>query len=179
MVVVKMSNIYLVLGGVRSGKSAYAEALACKNKHKKIYIATAGAFDEEMEKRIKSHRVRRGDDWQTIEEQVEISRIIDMPIANNQQPITILVDCLTLWMSNLLHREMDVMAQIDLLINALKTTQADVILVSSEVGMGIVPENALARQFRDYAGILHQRVAEVADSVVLVVAGIPLTIKGA
>lgn len=172
-----MSDIFLILGGTRSGKSLYAENIVDKIGGNKIYLATAIALDDEMIKRVKNHRARRDKTWQTIEESIEIAKIINPP--PNNPPTTILVDCLTLWLSNLLHLELDVMQQIDLLIDTLKTTQSTVILVSSEVGMGIVPDNALARQFRDYAGIMHQRIAEVADKVVLVVAGVPMTIKGA
>lgn len=168
-----MARITLVLGGARSGKSSYAEGMVRKNNCNKIYLATSEMLDSEMAERIKTHKIRRGEDWQTLEEPVEIDKIIE-----NTHAGVILVDCLTLWMSNLIHKEMAVMQQIDALVESLKTTQAEVILVSNEVGMGIVPENALARQFRDFVGILHQKVAAIADEVVLVVAGIPVKIKG-
>ncbi len=170
---IKMAKITLVLGGTRSGKSLHAEALADKSTSNKIYIATSEILDAEMAERVKIHKDRRGDGWQTIEEPLEIAKII-----KNTQQAVILLDCLTLWLSNLLHKELEVIPQIDILIEELRATQAEVILVSNEVGMGIVPENALARKFRDYAGILHQRIAEIADEVVLVVAGIPVKIKG-
>lgn len=172
-----MSNISLILGGARSGKSLYAENLAGKAGKKKIYLATAAIYDDEMQERIDKHRARRDGSWQTIEEPIEIAKIINPPTTNNQQPTVILVDCLTLWLSNLLHLKMDVTQQIELLTKALKTTKSEVILVSSEVGMGIVPENQLARQFRDHAGIMNQHIAEEADKVVLIVAGIPMIIK--
>ena len=168
-----MARITFVLGGVRSGKSSYAEAVAGGRNRNKIYIATSEILDNEMADRVKIHKDRRGEDWQTIEEPLEIARII-----GSSQPSIILVDCLTLWLSNLLHKKMDVMRQIDVLVESLKATQAEVILVSNEVGLGIIPENTLARKFSDYAGILHQKVAEVADEVVLMVAGIPVKIKG-
>ena len=168
-----MAKITLILGGARSGKSLYAEELTRKSNCNKIYIATSEILDSEMAERVKIHKDRRWDGWLTIEEPIEIAKII-----KSSQSAVILVDCLTLWLSNLLHKEMDVMQKINMLIVVLKGMQAEVILVSNEVGLGIVPENALARQFRDYAGILHQKVAEIADEVVLVVAGIPVKIKG-
>lgn len=170
-----MTKITLVLGGARSGKSSYAEAIIEKNKQTKIYIATAEVLDDEMSDRVEKHRLQRGNDWKTLEIPINIAEQITNPDYINA---VIIVDCLTLWLSNLLHKEMDVIQHINLLIESLKITQVKVILVSNEVGLGIVPENALARQFRDYAGILHQKVAEVADEVVLVVAGIPIKIKG-
>ncbi|MEQ1789180.1 MAG: bifunctional adenosylcobinamide kinase/adenosylcobinamide-phosphate guanylyltransferase [Rickettsiales bacterium] len=170
-----MSKINFILGGARSGKSQYAEELASNAGRLKVYVATAEVLDDEMEKRIEIHRARRGNDWKVVEIPIDIPiQITNHSYANS----VILVDCLTLWLSNLLHKKIDVNAQIDSLLEALKITQSEVILVSSEVGMGITPENILARQFIDYTGILHQRVAEVADNVVLVVAGIPVKIKG-
>lgn len=174
-----MSQIRLILGGVRSGKSLYAEQLASQTMSSKIYIATAEVLDGEMAERIEIHKKRRGEDWKTIEEPVEIIKIINPPATGHQPPATILIDCLTLWLANLLHREIDIIQQVDLLVEALEATRAEVILVSAEAGLGIIPENALARKFLDYAGILHQRVAGVANEVVLVVAGIPMIIKSA
>ncbi len=169
-----MAKITLILGGARSGKSLYAEQLALSGTGTKIYLATAQAHDAEMEKRIEIHKKRRSEGWETVEEPLDIAKII----SGNQQPVTILVDCLTLWLSNLLHKEMDIPKEIDSLVDALKSTGANVILVSNEIGFGIVPENILAREFRDFAGLLHQMVAFTANEVVMVVAGIPVKIKG-
>lgn len=168
-----MAKVNFVLGGTRSGKSEYAEKMACESGFSKIYLATCGTYDAEMSRRVDIHKRRRGDDWKTIEEPLEIAKII-----KGFGSAVVLVDCLTLWLSNLMHKEMDIARETDILIEALKSTQSEVILVSNEVGMGIVPENALARAFRDHAGISHQKIAEVADQVVLVVAGIPVKIKG-
>lgn len=170
-----MAKITFILGGARSGKSSYAEGIALDSKRKKIYVATAAVLDKEMEERIEKHRLQRGDDWDLVETPLDIAKQIK---SSDYENSVILVDCLTLWLSNLLHNEMNITEQINILIESLKSTQADMVLVSNEVGLGIVPENALARQFRDYAGILHQKVAEIADEVVLVVAGIPMKIKG-
>lgn len=164
-----MPSVTLILGGARSGKSAYAEKLAGGG----IYIATAEAGDSEMAKRIALHQARRGDGWKTLEVPLKL------PDAIRAQQGVVLVDCLTLWLSNLMHAEMDVTEQTMALLDALRGTQASVILVSNEVGQGIVPDNALARRFRDEAGILHQRIAEAAHRVVWIVAGIPTYIKGA
>lgn len=176
-----MPEIFLILGGVRSGKSVYAENIAeniaKKAGQRKIYLATAATLDVEMEARVKTHRLRRDDSWQTIEEQVEISKIIDL--YKTISGTIILVDCLTLWLSNIMHLNMDIMQQIDVLVTSLKNAQCTIILVSGEVGMGIVPENALSRQFCDYLGIINQQIAKIAGKVVLVVAGMPVIVKGA
>ncbi len=170
-----MAKITLVLGGSRSGKSWYCEQLAAKTERRKLYVATAQALDEEMLMRVAGHRARRGDEWSVIEAPIDISGVIS---AKNNEKSVILIDCLTLWLSNLLGAGLNIVEYSDLLIDSLKSTESEVILVSNEVGMGIVPDNALARQFRDYAGILHQRVAEVADLLVLMVAGVPMIVKG-
>lgn len=170
-----MANITLVLGGARSGKSTYAEKLAAVSGKPKLYLATAEAFDSEMHERISQHQMRRGNGWKSIEVPVALEPVLLAPEYANH---VILVDCLTLWLSNLLCKELDVEANMAQLLETLGQTQAEVILVSNEVGQGIVPDNALARSFRDYSGILHQKVAVLADCVVWMVAGIPTTIKG-
>lgn len=170
-----MAKITLVLGGARSGKSSYAESLAVQNGKPKLYIATAEAFDNEMRERISHHKQRRGSDWNTVEVPLALP---DTLLAEHYQNSVILVDCLTLWLSNLLCLEHDMEANFTLLLESLKKSNADIILVSNEVGQGIVPDNALARAFRDHAGILHQRVATIADCVIWMVAGIPTYIKG-
>ena len=171
-------KITLVLGGCRSGKSRYAmERADAMAKDGKLYLATSVPTDPEMEKRVARHQAERGPGWQTVEEPV----LIDESIAvAGRTARVILVDCLTLWTSNLLFdqkNEAEIMVTVDLLSKALKACPCPVILVSNEVGYGIVPENALAREFRDMAGLVNQRIAAVADKVFLCVAGIPVQIK--
>ena len=165
----------LILGGARSGKSAYAEKLAAMHRGRRIYLATAQARDAEMQERIKAHRQRRGEGWKLIEEPVNIA-----PIMAGYQDIDtfILVDCLTLWLSNLMEKNGDVESETQLLIHALTQSQATIVLVSNEVGLGIVPDNALARAFRDAAGRLNQQIATACDEVVFMAAGLPLYMKG-
>lgn len=175
-----MSNVkcILVLGGCRSGKSNVAMQTADDMAtDKKIYLATCVPADGEMKARVKRHRDDRGPDWATIEEPVRIHETINRASA---QAKVILVDCLTLWISNLLFQGKDeagIMAAVDLLEGALHRSSCPVILVSNEVGYGIVPENSLARQFRDMAGLVNQRVARAVDKVVVTMAGIPVQIK--
>ncbi|MBI1245028.1 MAG: bifunctional adenosylcobinamide kinase/adenosylcobinamide-phosphate guanylyltransferase [Alphaproteobacteria bacterium] len=174
----KRHTVVLVLGGARSGKSAFAEAEAlrlARGKSKALYMATAEAGDREMRTRIAMHRARRGTAWTTLEIPLELPAAID---AHARPGAPILVDCLTLWLSNLLAAGRDVAAQTDLLCKALKRAKGPVVLVSNEVGLGIVPDNALARAFRDHAGRLHQAVGAVAARVAFVAAGLPIFLKG-
>lgn len=166
----------LILGGARSGKSRYAEALAHKTGKPKLYLATSEHTDAEMSARIARHQADRSEaGWQTREEPLDIVPIItDAAYANH----VILVDCLTLWLGNLMHYEKNHDAYIAALREALTTTTAEIILVSNEVGLGIVPESKLARDFRDAAGLLHQRIGEVAQVIILMVAGYPMRVKG-
>nr|WP_320190546.1 bifunctional adenosylcobinamide kinase/adenosylcobinamide-phosphate guanylyltransferase [uncultured Desulfobacter sp.] len=168
----------LVLGGCRSGKSNVAKQTAdSMAADKKIYLATCVPTDKEMKARVKRHQEDRGPDWTTIEEPIRIHETIERLCI---QAKVILVDCLTLWISNLLFQEKDeagIMAAVDLLENALHRSTCPVILVSNEVGYGIVPENSLARQFRDMAGLVNQRVAQAVDKVIISMAGIPVQIK--
>lgn len=161
----------LVLGGARSGKSAYAERLAAAHP-RKIYLATAEPRDAEMRARIAEHK-RRRDGWETVEEPLAIADVIAA-----RTDAVILVDCLTLWLSNLMERGCDVETERARLCAAIGAAQAPLILVSNEVGLGIVPDSALAREFRDHAGRLNQRVAEACGRVVFMAAGLPLTLKG-
>jgi adenosylcobinamide kinase/adenosylcobinamide-phosphate guanylyltransferase len=168
----------LVLGGARSGKSAFAEAHALKlvrGKAKAIYLATAEAGDREMRKRIAAHRARRGSAWTTLEIPLDLAAAID---AQARPGAPILVDCLTLWLANLLAADRDVAAETEALCAALARAKGPVVLVSNEVGLGIVPDNALARAFRDHAGRLHQAVGETARRVAFVAAGLPIFLKG-
>ena len=170
-----MAPITLVLGGARSGKSAHAERLAVDVSPRRTYIATAQAFDDEMATRIAHHQSRRDSSWRTVEAPLGLSDAIAAEAAPDR---VVLIDCLTLWLSNLLLADRDIEEESDALIAALENAAGPLILVSNEVGLGIVPDNALARAFRDHAGRLNQRVAEAADKVVFLAAGLPMTLKG-
>ena len=165
-------TLHLVLGGARSGKSRHAEQVVAACPGPLCYLATGQAFDDEMRQRVAAHRARRDERWRTVEAPLHLAAALD---EAGDRPV--LVDCLTLWLSNLLLGEHEVGEATDALMNAMARRQAPTVLVGSEVGMGIVPENALARRFRDETGLLHQRIAAVADRVVLVVAGLPLVVK--
>ena len=167
--------VTLVLGGARSGKSAYAQAAAeaAAGAGAPVMIATAEALDADMAARIARHQAERGAGWRTMEAPTELAAAVRSLRAGEAAA----VDCLTLWLSNLMLREIDVETAADALLAALMATPADVWVVSNEVGMGIVPENALARRFRDEAGRLNRRVAAQADRVVMLVAGLPLGLK--
>jgi adenosylcobinamide kinase/adenosylcobinamide-phosphate guanylyltransferase len=169
--------ITLVLGGARAGKSAYAERLiadALPSGRTALYIATAEIRDDEMADRIAQHRARRGTAWETIEVPLELPDAL-RTAGRSGQPV--LVDCLTLWVSNLLGAERDVGAASNALLGALHEARSPLALVSNEVGLGIVPDNALARAFRDHVGRLHQAIAQAADRVVFIAAGLPLVLK--
>ena len=165
-------SVTLVLGGARSGKSRLAESLARGEQH---YIATAQAFDDEMKDRIAKHQLQRGEGWITHEEQFGLPRLL---AEINQAGRFILVDCLTLWLSNLILADRDRQGPTTALCDVLQCMTADVVLVSNEVGLSIVPDNKLGRAFRDAQGIVNQQVAAVADTVVFVAAGLPLVLKG-
>jgi adenosylcobinamide kinase/adenosylcobinamide-phosphate guanylyltransferase len=166
-------RLTLVLGGVRSGKSRYAETLITARPPPWIYIATAQALDDEMAARIAQHRARREEGWQTIEAPRDLVTTLDAAPAG----ASVLVDCLTLWLSNLMLTDHDLDGEFERLDAALARRRHFVVLVANEVGLGIVPDNALARRFRDAAGRLHQRMAARADEVVLLVAGIAMKVK--
>jgi len=173
-VITSLPPVTLVLGGARSGKSRYAEGLVDRHPGRRTYLATAEALDAEMAERVKAHRARRDSDWKTVEEPLDLAQALK---AETGQGAAVLVDCLTLWLGNLLGKERDVAAEIEGLIAAVGQFGGPVVFVSNEVGLGIVPDNALARRFRDLAGSLHQRLAEKADRVVFVVAGLPMNLK--
>ncbi len=166
--------VTLVLGGARSGKSAYGEGLLEARPGACVYLATADAGDAEMAERIAQHRARRGDRWTTLEEPLAL---LDALAGAAGPDRAVLVDCLTLWLSNLLLADRDVEAEGAALATALPGLAGPVVLIANEVGLGIVPENALARRFRDAAGRLNQALAAAADRVVLVSAGLPLILK--
>jgi len=168
------SALTLVLGGVRSGKSRYAEGLIAALPPPWTYVATAEAGDHEMAVRIRAHRARRGPSWRTIEAPRDL--VAALAAA---KPMPVLIDCLTLWLSNLVLLDADFEAEAGRLEQALTETAAPVVLVANEVGSGIVPEHPLGRRFRDLQGLLNQRMAARADRVVLMVAGLPLALKGA
>jgi adenosylcobinamide kinase/adenosylcobinamide-phosphate guanylyltransferase len=165
----------LVLGGARSGKSVYAENAASAAGKQVIYLATATADDDEMQSRIEKHATRRPANWQTVEETLELASTLKK-ISNPQT--CVLVDCLTLWVSNLLPlAEPQREELINEFIDFMSKTTNDIILVSNEVGLGIVPMGEVSRQFRDETGFLHQQLAQVCDEVVFMVAGLPMFVK--
>ncbi|MFJ5367920.1 bifunctional adenosylcobinamide kinase/adenosylcobinamide-phosphate guanylyltransferase [Bosea sp. CER48] len=166
-------HLTLVLGGARSGKSRHAEALIEALPAPWTYIATAQAYDDEMRVRIAEHRARRPSGWQTVDAPLELAEAIEAQPAGRP----ILVDCLTLWLTNLILAERDTVAGREALIAACDRASAPLVLVGNEVGLGIVPENALARRFRDEAGRLHQALAARAAHVVFMVAGLPMRVK--
>jgi len=163
----------LVLGGARSGKSAYAETLLA-DWPEVIYLATAQAGDAEMTERIRRHRQRRGPAWTTVEETLDLAGALLLH-CRAERPL--LVDCLTLWLTNVLLGGTDPDAAIDRLVATLPGLPGPVVMVANEVGLGIVPDNALARAFRDHAGRLNRKVAAVAGRVVFIAAGLPLVFK--
>jgi adenosylcobinamide kinase / adenosylcobinamide-phosphate guanylyltransferase len=168
-----MQKTILITGGARSGKSRIAEAHTLELGQPAVYIATAQAWDDEMRARIAEHQARRGAEWRTVCEPMDL--LGALTASDGQGPR--LVDCLTLWLTNLMLAEADWRTAAQALIAALPRQQSPVILVTNEVGMGIVPDNALARAFRDAAGTLNQWVASAADEVILAVAGLPLKVK--
>lgn len=173
-----MNQTTFVIGGCRSGKSGHAQSLAEQIEGKKLYLATCVPHDEEMAERVRLHREQRGQQWETLEEPLELAAAIAAQSGNYN---VILVDCLTLWASNLLlspDKMPELNAACRALVQSLKTTRCPVILVSNEVGTGIVPENELARRYRDEAGLINQQIAAAVDRVIWMVAGIPVTIKG-
>lgn len=171
-----MTRHVLVLGGARSGKTAFSEQLAMRSGSKPAYLATAEALDAEMRDRVASHKASRGSQFATIEEPLDLSDALLRASLNHD---VILVDCLTLWITNLLMANEDVAKAVsELSATLVQLKAAKVILVSNEVGLGIVPDNAMARTFRDLAGAAHQRLAEICDDAYFVVAGLPITLKG-
>ncbi len=164
----------LVLGGARSGKSAYAERLVEEAGGTCVYLATATAGDREMGERIARHQARRGRHWITVEEPLDLAQALAAAAGPGR---AVLVDCLTLWLSNLLVAGRDIARERERLMQVLPGLDGALVLVSNEVGLGIVPENALARRFRDEAGWLHQAIAAHASSVVFMAAGLPMTLK--
>ena len=168
-----ITQSFLILGGARSGKTRHALSIA-ERQPKRIYLATAEAWDDEMRKRIALHQEERDETWRTIEEPLDVAVAL---IDNDAPGQSIVVDCLTLWLSNLMHAERSIDEQVARLIGALDGRQGTIVFVSNEVGFGIVPENALARAFRDAQGRLNQQIAAAVSRVDFVAAGLPLNLK--
>jgi len=173
-----MKKKILITGGCRSGKSRFALNYANQHFSEKLYLATCEVLDEEMARRVEHHKKMRGPEWQTVEEPVEI---VDRIRQHGNVAEVILIDCLTLWLSNLLIKwdnDLRTMEETDRLIHIIKENQTSFILVSNEVGMGIVPADLLSRRFRDLSGMMNQRMAEIMDTVIFMVSGIPIFLKG-
>ncbi|MEM6627767.1 MAG: bifunctional adenosylcobinamide kinase/adenosylcobinamide-phosphate guanylyltransferase [Pseudomonadota bacterium] len=170
-----MQTSFFILGGARSGKSRRALALAEELGASRVFVATAQAWDEEMSERIAQHKAERGAGWTTIEAPLELVEVLDE--LKGECDVCV-VDCLTLWLSNLMHHNRDVDAETAQLCAAIAASPIPIILVSNEVGLGIVPETPLGRTFRDAQGRLNQDVAAVCDHVEVLVAGLPLILKG-
>ena len=164
----------LVLGGTKSGKSTYAERRVVETGLRAVYLATGAAGDGEMAARIAAHRARRGSGWTTIEEPLELPGRLAAEAGAGR---AVLVDCLTLWLANLMVAERDIAAESGRLVAAIGNAGGPVVLVSNEVGGGVVPDNALARRFADAQGVLNQQVAAAVEEVVLIAAGLPLVLK--
>jgi adenosylcobinamide kinase / adenosylcobinamide-phosphate guanylyltransferase len=179
-----MAKIILVTGGSRSGKSTYAQKLAESLPGKRAFVATCPVIDDEMQERVRKHQqAREGGHWQTIEEPLELARVME----TSPGPDILLVDCLTLWINNLLYQaeqgrtlitETDLQKRCEEILHACRLRKGTVIFVTNEIGMGIIPDNALCRQYRDLAGRCNQAMAAGADTVTLVCCGIPLHLKG-
>lgn len=174
------NNVHLILGGARSGKSRFAEKIAHETGKEVVYIATATSQDDEMQDRIDRHKSDRPEHWITVEEPLELAQVVQHYSGDN---VCILIDCLTLWLTNILMQESDIGSlesyKTDLLevLTLCLDSSSSVVLVSNEVGQGIVPLGELSRRFVDEAGWLHQDIAAIADQVTFVVAGLPMKIK--
>jgi adenosylcobinamide kinase/adenosylcobinamide-phosphate guanylyltransferase len=171
-------RMIFITGGGRSGKSRYALHYANQHFSKKLFLATCEVLDEEMAQRIENHKKMRGPEWQTVEEPIDI---IDRIKEDGADSEVILIDCLTLWLYNLLmkwDRDLRIKEETETLIDTLKKSDASSILVSNEVGMGIVPADPLSRRYRDLLGTMNQRIAEALDTVIFMVSGIPIFLKG-
>ena len=169
-----LPSLTLVLGGQRSGKSGHAEGLVCLDQEA-LYVATAQALDKEMEERVGVHKNRRSKNWKTVEEPLDLATAL---LMNDKAGRPILIDSLAMWVSNLLARDEDVEKNALALIQALENIKSPLVIVSDEVGLGIIPDNALARRFIDKLGTLNQLIAARADTVIFVTAGLPTLLKG-
>jgi len=172
-------KIIFVTGGARSGKSYFGQELAQKFPGPRAYLATAQALDEEMAERVRRHQKNRSPDWQTLEEPVKVPECLE---GHGDYFSLILLDCLTLWISNLMMAGWDesrILDEADRLLEVCQTVKCSLIIVGNEVGMGIVPDNPQARLFRDLSGLIQQKVGGAADEVFFMVSGLPQKIKGA
>jgi len=168
------ANMTVVLGGASSGKSDIAEKLCVNRMLRKVYLASAECLDQEMRTKAAQHRTKRGADWCTIEEPLEAARVI----SDRKAGEILLFDCATMWLTNHLLADHDLSRETDALLDAIKSSPAEVVIVSNETGLGVVPENALARRFRISQGDLNRRLAAQADTVIGVMAGLPFALKG-
>ncbi|WP_394179577.1 bifunctional adenosylcobinamide kinase/adenosylcobinamide-phosphate guanylyltransferase [Yoonia maritima] len=169
-----LPKLSLVLGGAASGKSAFAEGLVLNTQCNPVYVATAQIFDDEMAQKVARHRDQRGNLWNTIEEPIDVASALNR-VSEDE---AVLIDCATLWLTNIILGEHDLAKESAALLSALDTCAGPVVVVSNETGQGIVPDNALARRFRNAQGTLNQQIAAKADLVVAVMAGLPMTLKG-
>lgn len=170
----KTGRITFIIGGAKSGKSAFALEKAGALSGRKAYIATAEAGDSEMEEKIEKHKISRGPEWQTFETPLDLTERIK---EISSQYDSVVIDCLTLWLSNLMLDDRDIEKDMEFLVSSLRDARCSLFVVSNEVGMGIVPDNTLSRTFRELAGKLNQELARISDEVYLVTAGIPIRIK--
>lgn len=168
------NNLTLVLGGAASGKSLFAEKLVVQTGRDRVYLATSQAFDDEMRAKIARHIAQRGPDWTTIEQPIDVAAALAC-VTDTQ---AVLLDCATLWLTNVMLAEMDIEVETRKLLSAVADCRVPVVIVSNEIGLGLVPDNALSRQFREAQGLLNQRIAEIATTVVFVAAGLPMVLKG-
>lgn len=166
--------ITLITGGAKSGKTSHALSLAEAAGKRRLYLATAQGLDDEMRERIARHKDERAQGWDTIEEPLEISLVLS---ELDSKYDSVLLDCMTLWITNLMCASEDIGAKVSALLGALAEVKAEVIVVTNEVGLGIVPSNKMAREFRDHAGAANKAVAALADKVIMTVSGIPVQIK--
>jgi adenosylcobinamide kinase/adenosylcobinamide-phosphate guanylyltransferase len=173
-----MKKITFIIGGARSGKSLYGVSLARRYQGKRAFIATAEPFDNEMKERIRAHQKERGDAFDTVEEPIDLKSVLEALPCEVEIAV---IDCLSVWLGNLMHshrRETTKYPEVELFLDVLGKPPCDLIVISNEVGMSVVPNNAMARLFRDLCGWLNQRVAEKADCVIQMVSGIPVFVKG-
>ena len=170
-------ELVLVLGGARSGKSSWALRYAEEHYDSYLFLATAEVLDDEMADRIRLHKISRGPKWKLIEEPIKIVEALETKCAGVE---AVLIDCLTIWLSNVLYKVNDeqILSYQDRLLNTLSCKGQNIIIVANEVGTGIVPEYPLGREFRDLAGVLNQKIAKLADKVVFMIAGLPMCLKG-
>ncbi len=170
----ELPKLTFVLGGASSGKSAFAEGLVVATGAPRVYVATSQIYDDEMAAKVRDHVAARGNDWHTIEEPLDMAKALSQ-VGEDQ---VVLLDCASMWLTNHMMAENDLVQETEALIAALVACKGPVVVVSNEVGMGIVPDNALARRFRIAQGKLNQQLAEAADLAVFVIAGLPQVLKG-